>query len=772
MPPADAGSGTPHVSRKSRPASTSASRVVPAIPHALGSKARAQRQPGPAEAALSTDLTREPSRLVTAAALNPPKPGKDLSLQEANDVTPVPETAAIVANGSLTPKTITNGLDTAEVKTDGEVYATEPQVPHVQAAQAPSSGEAAATASEVDDPAPILPPPFIPSSQASQDSRTATDSSVREPQVKVGKMDLNRPNTGNMVFGGNRDSASSSPAPPMTSAMPPNGVQSGYPIPYPGPQGFTPHNHGYHVSEPFAGPMYPSYGPYPPHSTHQQFGLENMNAMHGRYPRDYRQQQPRPYYPRRPEDMNFMPRYYQYQPAPPPRFPVYDNRPFTPTKTNESHSQQPKPMAPGSAASMGRNPRPEVAAPQHSLPLPGISANLAAPSYTISTSLDQKDADALAHHIRGQFRNRSYADCYLHLFYPGLNEPLQLPCHAIIISRSPRLRSLMTMQYGTSANQAIKTLDIPITDKFMVNELAITKAIAYLYADALPDLDFVSTIDASADHERARSHGMAFALAFAATGHFLQLDEVVSHGLQLAKSLLGWGSIEKALSFALEGGLSSSWLHQSEASTSEDRGSTSSFDDTPSKLDSPTSTPAYGFYSDRLLSNIMQFLIDSCPTDVAFLPSAPQLHEIARLPAIAENTHTRSSSRLNRIRFGDMTLEDEKTPDATATLMSSILVSLPFPALKFFFESQTLGSRLGLPKVGDLTREVIQEREVRRRRASDVKKSVANTSAAEERQWHNARWQEMVEPSQQQASGLKMSRQRLGAETPALSPRT
>ena len=117
-----------------------------------------------------------------------------------------------------------------------------------------------------------------------------------------------------------------------------------------------------------------------------------------------------------------------------------------------------------------------------------------------------------------------------------------------------------------------------------------------------------------------------------------------------------------------------------------------------------------------------------------------------------------------------MTLDKEGISDPTIILISSILVSLPFPTLKFVLEHATFRERLGKDRVVEMAQSVIEEREQRRQRAFCNKGGMASSSALEERLWHNTLWVEIIETSQQHQPGFKLSRQRLGAETPTMSP--
>lgn len=373
---------------------------------------------------------------------------------------------------------------------------------------------------------------------------------------------------------------------------------------------------------------------------------------------------------------------------------------------------------------------------------------------------DHHAAAALGFYLHKQFGYFDFADSLIR-FEHSMNifTPDAIAAHTLILARSPKLGSFMAMQDRNviQFEGPRKTLHVTITDRFLSNKAAFVKAIHRLYAEPLPDI-----------RDLPDAGEMYFALSFAAAGHFLQVDEIVSRGLDLATSQLRWDTVNKALAFALDGGLSASWVQRD--SSSEDFDSSSSFEDTPSKLGSPTSAPTYGFYSDRLLHAVLDFLVSSCPNDFKFLPDAPQLADSPRLPHEAEQKRSRSSSRLSRIRFGELTLDgDAPPPNLVFTTLSSILVSLPFPILKYVLEHAVLVDRLGKNAAAEIMRCVIEEREQRRRRISYSKANAGAESALEERLWQNVRWAEATESSQLHPSGLKIVRRRLGGETPTSS---
>jgi len=101
--------------------------------------------------------------------------------------------------------------------------------------------------------------------------------------------------------------------------------------------------------------------------------------------------------------------------------------------------------------------------------------------------------------------------------------------------------------------------------------------------------------------------------------------------------------------------------------------------------------------------------------------------------------------------------------------LSSLLISLPFHSLKHLLEHPELGQRIGWATVNELAKAVIQERESRRQRASNVRKVHASTSGTEEILWVTVDWVERIEPCQRNPPGFKIMRRHLDVATPPSS---
>lgn len=499
-----------------------------------------------------------------------------------------------------------------------------------------------------------------------------------------------------------------------------------------------PNGHAYHLSEPFAAQRYPPSFPQSPATYSRDYFNNNTNANQRPF---FQQPQRHPIITTHADDLPLHLRH------PAPASPLY------PLQQPQQYPQQ-YIQDPSKAIHPALIPPQD---PHSSLQRPDLSAQ-------------HKDEDAaeLISYIRSQFGNRQFADCIIHVSHAHHQfHPTSIPCHAMLLSRSPKLSSIMAMEHTNpmQPQALVKTLSLVITDKFLNNESALVAGLTRLYGEPLPTITQRSVPPQHEDAEAQRQ--MRQALAYAAAGHFLQMEDLVSRGLDLATKRLKWSTIDIALSFALEGGLSYSWSQSN--STSEGKGSISSFDDNTVKLDSETSTPAYGYYSDQLLHNILNFIIDQFPSTFTLSTSAPQLCESPRLPTCAEPQHIRPHTRrMSHIRFGDLTEPTEQSSPVISTI-SSILISLPFPTLRYILDSPNLCTKLGSPTIAQLSRAIIDERESRRRRAiTNRAVSPASTPmpTSNDRLWATVGIAESIENETQAANGIRLVRHRLGAETP------
>lgn len=265
---------------------------------------------------------------------------------------------------------------------------------------------------------------------------------------------------------------------------------------------------------------------------------------------------------------------------------------------------------------------------------------------------------------------------------------------------------------------------------------------------------------------------MAYILSYTAAGCLMGMPELVFRGLQIANRLLRWESLETALSFALAGGLGQVWRDEYSL---DDRGSSTSSEDSFTRVGN-NAEPVYDPHATQFLHHIVGFICFNFPRDFVLDTSAPQLPSVPRLPkpSVHGSRPSISDPRLKSIRFGEAPADENKSAHPGASILSSVLFSIPFPILKATLEHPMLGEMLGWHVVPLLIEHVIQERERRRIQALKAYTVARSTSefANDGLVVQNFFWEEAVEPSPQHRCGLKLVRRRKGIDTPPSSTST
>ena len=231
--------------------------------------------------------------------------------------------------------------------------------------------------------------------------------------------------------------------------------------------------------------------------------------------------------------------------------------------------------------------------------------------------------DYLREYLRSKFGSMDLADYIMEITLSNAESPmLTLPVHGLLIGRSPRLRTLMFTARADqeSSNGPRPTLRDATTDNFVTSR-ALVEVLKYLYGGPLLDvreltqgLQPLSAESIGQDGNGQCLDSMRQALAYAASGQFFGLEEVVSRGVGIAKTLLRWDTLHVAAAFALFGGLSPMW--EAETAEANVRSSTPSFEPT---------RPTYGNYSTQLLQDITDFIAYHFPKDFQLDATAPQL---------------------------------------------------------------------------------------------------------------------------------------------------
>lgn len=365
----------------------------------------------------------------------------------------------------------------------------------------------------------------------------------------------------------------------------------------------------------------------------------------------------------------------------------------------------------------------------------------------------------LVEHLLQQFNVEEYADCRLTLVHENLRfEKTTWSLSSLLLAQSRKLRGLL--KSAVPSKDGKRHLEIRLTDRF-VTPWAMNSALRVLYGER-PQMStltmITSTFDANADPWTVQMDGC---LAFAAAGHILDLEDVAIHGLQVASLLVHWDNLEHALSFALESGPNRAtsasadviplsayppiWSRECNPSFAANLSPPNSSTESKPERSEDEGISSTSFYTGDVRSardlqtRCLQWMASNLDDFWQFDPSARPLVEVDRLPTTAESRSPLFKSRLSRIQFGDHPSEMHVKANDRNSVVSSIVLSLPFVALKYMLD---LGTQSLLRQI----HAIVEERE-RRRQIVLQSKSVpwSQRLTAREHEWAEVGYTEWVE---------------------------
>ena len=365
----------------------------------------------------------------------------------------------------------------------------------------------------------------------------------------------------------------------------------------------------------------------------------------------------------------------------------------------------------------------------------------------------------LVEHLLRHFNIEEFADCHLTLVHDNLRfEKTTWSLSSLLLAQSPRLQDLL--KSAGPSKEGKMSLEIRLTDRF-VTPWAMNLALRALYGERSEVFSLAIVHSSFGLNAEMWALSMDACLAFAAAGQVLCLESVISKGLHTASSILDWDNLEHALSFGLESGPnrgtsasvdviplyadSPVWSRESDPSSATNLTPPSSSAESRHErfrvdaLSSGGSQPSEVRSASDLQTYCLQWIVSKLDESWEFDPSARPLAEIDRLPTTAESRSPLSKSRLSRIQFGEHPSEIHAKANDRNVLVSSIVLSLPFVALKYMLN---LGSQ---PLLRQLST-IVKERE-RRRQIVLQSKSVPWTQrfAAKEHEWAEVGYTEWVE---------------------------
>ncbi|KAI9756104.1 MAG: hypothetical protein M4579_003991 [Chaenotheca gracillima] len=561
------------------------------------------------------------------------------------------------------------------------------------------------------------PPPFPPQQASGPSSATSSNFSHPPPHYHQPMGHHPQLSNGSMVFGGFSDSSNPSPGPPSNISLPQ----------------YHPQMPAF-INPPFAAPLYP-----PAHSQH----VSDPNIPVAHPSANQRNYMPRPdlYIPFRPEQgypnlhgrpMNFAPPE-GYSPFSSTGTPVDGEGKPLPLSNNLAHPHQPSNAQPNQH--MVEATHPNFALSQNGNKLQQFSADnhRFEEARNRPDHLHRSEVDELAglrdlrKHLLSQFSDSTTADYSLELHHGDSRFDLNsFPVHSLLLIRSPTLQGLLQSNPKGSSSG---TLRLETKDRF-VSPQAFEHALRYLYGGELLNFEKAHTKRQGYMNKSQQSlseDDMDHALAYAASGHLLQISQIVERGAHVASGFSSWESAQKALSFALEGGPSSNSGEASDRDVGQ--------------------TAEYGPPAERLLHDTLNYITLHFSPNFVLDTSIPEMSNNPRLPIVKGTRSSKHNPRLSLIHFGDHPSEDLNTSLSPHTILSSILLSLPFGLLQRVLESPELGAMNGhlhFARRQDIVRAVIGEREKRRleilrsRGVSNVERRDRSS------EWNVVGWEESV----------------------------
>ncbi|KAL5094812.1 hypothetical protein Trisim1_005544 [Trichoderma cf. simile WF8] len=545
-----------------------------------------------------------------------------------------------------------------------------------------------------------MPPPFQPAHRPMGIVANGDLSHGPRPPLPNGPPHMHQAHAsnGSIHFGAFHDSQSSSPAPPHSGGIAP---PPGMPMPDGRPHPMMPHNgNGFPPMVPYGADMmavanFDGYGrpmAYAPMDSYHPYG----NTLGPSTPHSFHDSQSSAH-----QEETAM--YNQYRPG------AMHNG-IGPS--DEAQGQNPQ----GRMYGLPDYPR--------MMPNPGLPPPMA----------QGDNADGFIGYLQQQFASPELSDCTLELRYTDDRAaPVRIPGHRLIFARSAQLFNLLQKQtFQASPNdRSPQTLLLETGSKWIRSDsfyMAVQRLYGLPLLHAPPRRVGMESGDVTA--AGSVNEQIDFAISYAAAGHLLDWTPVVRRGCEVATHLLTWETLERVLEFALDG--------------YRDKGSHEIYQ--------------YGNGSQVLLNAVVTFLVHNFPSHFNFDTEAMEFVPYGRLPinppplakdtldngvppasaegSIVQLGKGRRPQKLNGIQFGDLSfseaksLADANTPKATRaaqpasfSILSRILVEIPFTQLKMILESSGSGNVNGWANTESRYRIIkiaVEERESRRRRVLDA----------------------------------------------------
>ncbi|KAI8937052.1 hypothetical protein NX059_006271 [Plenodomus lindquistii] len=360
----------------------------------------------------------------------------------------------------------------------------------------------------------------------------------------------------------------------------------------------------------------------------------------------------------------------------------------------------------------------------------------------------EESAFELAAYLSTQFGNPEFADFILQIRSPE-STLVSVPVHGIVVVRSTVIAEAARHSPVPNhrSRDARRLIDVLVTDPFATRE-SLEEAVKVLYgAPLLSAQNFLFGL-APYNHENEQAgplndarRRMQQILSYMAAARALQMPSMQARGVDIARMLLRWDTVDLVLRYALQAGPVT--RSRSEGLDPED----------PFIL--------------ALLNSALDFMAYTFPVDFQLHTIAPELRDLPRLPSFIESRSASHNPRLSKIRFGDAPPENDVQPRHATGVLSSVLLSLPLPLVDRLLNHRATANLVGWTGAVALMRDVVNEREHRRQKAvqnqqkpdhhGPISKALVNNLYFEE-------YVEQVDPSPLYPSGYKLAARRVPAD--------
>lgn len=304
----------------------------------------------------------------------------------------------------------------------------------------------------------------------------------------------------------------------------------------------------------------------------------------------------------------------------------------------------------------------------------------------------------LASYLSTHFGNPDFADFVLQVRSPEF-QYISIPVHGIVVVRSPVIANAVRRSIPPAhrSRDTRRLVDVLTTNPFVAAE-SVQEAIKVLYGAPLLSmqaflygLGHYTPVPRAQVTKDARTR-MDQLLSYIAAASLLQIPSMQARGVEIAKALLRWDTVEQVLHYGLQ----------------ENKA--------PARINT-NGSDSHDAFAVELLDSTVDFIAYNFPNDFNLYRIASELRNDPRLPSLAEARAPSHNPRLSKIRFGDAPADDEGYADPVSKTLSSILLSLPLPLLERLFNHRATANRIGWTGAAKVLHHVIDERESRRQKA-------------------------------------------------------